>query len=37
MLVQKVINEESVDNQIDERLLALGFIQDAAQDNKKYG
>lgn len=37
MIVQKTINEQSVDNQIDEKILALGFIQEAAEDGKTYG
>lgn len=36
MLVQKILNEERVDDLIDEKIRALGFIQDAAQDNNKY-
>jgi hypothetical protein len=36
MIVQRNINEESVDNQIDEKLLALGFIQEAPEDGNQY-
>lgn len=40
MIVQKTINEASVDNQIDEKLLAWAsstFVQEAAEDGKTYG